>query len=222
MVEAVLDQSGAVGGRQFVSKDEALVRFRAEFAELSSLASELAQNPFPASLEVRLREAADADGASDLLLRRVATLPGVSDVRYDRAWLARMDRGLEAVRRVGFGLVLLLAGAAAVTVASVVRLGMQARREEIEIMELVGASAAFTRGPFIAEGVLQGGLGACLALVLVFAAYRVAASMWGSGLAVALDGFAPRFLPVSLCAALVLGGMLVGSIGGAIASRRQA
>lgn len=220
VVESVLDQSGVVGGRAFVSKDEALVRFRREFAELASLASELPGNPFPASLEVRLLEVPDGEGADEALLRRVATLPGVSDVRYDRAWLARVGRGLEAVRRVGFGLVLLLAVAAAVTVASVVRLGMQARRDEIEIMDLVGASAVYVRGPFVAEGLLQGGVGACIALVVVLVGYRTGMAMWGQRLTVALDGLPPRFLPVSICAALVLGGMLVGSLGGAVASRR--
>ena len=164
VVESVLDQSSAVGDVEFVSKDQALVRFRREFADLASLASELDGNPFPASIEVRLLQVADSDGSGEVLLRRIATLPGVADVRYDRAWLARVGQAIETVRRVGFGLALLLATAAAVTVASVVRLGMHARREEIEIMELVGASAAYMRGPFVAEGLLQGGIGALVAL----------------------------------------------------------
>jgi cell division transport system permease protein len=220
MVEALLDQSGAVSGREYVSKDQALARFRREFAELASLTGELGENPFPASLEVRLQDRTDADGAGEVLLRRVATLPGVSDVRYDRAWLARAGQGLDVLRRVGLALALLLAAAAAVTVASVVRLGMHARKDEIEIMELVGASAAFIRGPFVAEGLLQGGIGALVALVVVFAGYRIGMAVWGVDLTLALDGMAPRFLPASLSAALVAGGMVVGGLGGLIASRR--
>ena len=65
----------------------------------------------------------------------------------------------------GLALALLMALAAAVTVATVVRLGLHARRDEIEIMELVGAPLAFIRGPFVAEGLLQGGIGALVALV---------------------------------------------------------
>jgi cell division transport system permease protein len=222
VVETLLDQSGAVGGREYVSKEQALARFRREFAELASMTSDLGGNPFPASLEVRLRDRTDADGAGELLLRRVATLPGVEDVRYDRAWLSRVGQGLEAIRRVGIALALLLAAAAAVTVASVVRLGMHARRDEIEIMELVGASAAFIRGPFVAEGLLQGGVGALVALAVVFTGYRIGMALWGMDLTLALDGMPPRFLPVSLSAALVAGGMLVGSVGGFIASQRAA
>ena len=220
MVETLLDQSDAVSGREYVSKDQALARFRREFAELASMTSELGGNPFPASLEVRLQDRTDADGTGESLLRRVATLPGVSDVRDDRAWLTRVGQGLDAMRRVGLALALLLAAAAAVTVASVVRLGMHARKDEIEIMELVGASAAFIRGPFVAEGLLQGGIGALVALVAVFTGYRLGMAIWGVDLTLALDGMAPRFLPVLLSAALVAGGMLVGGLGGLIASRR--
>jgi cell division transport system permease protein len=99
---------------------------------------------------------------------------------------------------------------------------MHARREEIEIMELVGASAAYVRGPFVAEGLLQGGIGAVVALLAVLAAHRLAAMVWGPELAAVFDGLPLRFLPVSLCAALVVGGMVVGSLGGYIASRRMA
>jgi cell division transport system permease protein len=222
VVETVLDQSGAVGGVEFVSKEQALVRFRREFADLASLAAELDGNPFPASIEVRLSQVADSDGSGEVLLRRVATLPGVADVRYDRAWLARVGQAVETLRRVGYGLALLLAAAAAVTVASVVRLGMHARRDEIEIMELVGASAGFVRGPFVAEGLLQGGIGSIVAVGVVFAAHRLAAVIWGPEMATVFDGLPLRFLPLSVCASLVLGGMVVGSLGGFIASRRMA
>ena len=71
-----------------------------------------------------------------------------------------------------------MAVAAAVTVATVVRLGLHARRDEIEIMELVGAPLAFIRGPFVAEGLLQGGLGA---LWRWFAVGRVPAWPWPGG-----------------------------------------
>ena len=83
-------------------------------------------------------------------------MPGVADVRYDREWLASVSSGLNAVRGAGLALALLMALAAAVTVAAVVRLGLHARRDEIEIMKLVGSPIAFIRGPFVAEGFLQG------------------------------------------------------------------
>jgi cell division transport system permease protein len=219
VIEALVDQSGAAAGRDFVSKEQALVRFRTEFAELASTAAGIGDNPFPASIEVRMQPAAEADGRADTLLRKVATLPGVADVRYDRAWLAKVGAGLDALRRAGGVLALLMAVAAAVTVAAVVRLGLHARREELEIMQLVGASLAFIRGPFVAEGLLQGGFGAVAAVLLLWGGFAVASASWGPQLTSALEGVDPQFLPARFCALLIAGGMLVGGAGGFAASR---
>ena len=219
VIEAFVDQSGAAAGREYVSKEQALVRFRTEFAELASTAAGIGDNPFPASIEVRMQSTAERDGRGDALLKKVATLPGVADIRYDRAWLSKVGAGLDALRRAGGVLALMMALAAAVTVAAVVRLGLHARREEIEIMQLVGASMAFIRGPFVAEGLLQGGIGAVGAVLLLWGGFAVASASWGPQLASALEGVDPQFLPARFCALLVAGGMLVGGAGGFAASR---
>ena len=218
-IEAVVDQSGVVTGREYISKADALGRFRREFAELASLTDDFDDNPFPASVEVRVHPDAQEDGRADALVRQVATLPGVADVRYDREWLARLASGLAAVRGAGFGLAVVMALAAAVTVASVVRLGLNARRSELEIMQLVGSPIAFIRGPFVAEGVFQGGFGALVALALLWLGLTVVGAWWGSELRVFLEGGALQFLPGRLSAALVAGGMVVGGAGGFAASR---
>jgi cell division transport system permease protein len=218
-IETALDQSGIVAGREYVSKSQALARFRREFAELASLTSGFADNPFPASVEVRLRPEAEGDGRADALVRRVAALPGVGDVRYDSEWLSTFGAGLRTVRGAGLMLAAVMALAAAVTVAAVVRIGLYARRDEIEIMELVGAPLAFIRGPFVAEGLLQGGGGAVLALILLWTGFALARGWWGSELGAMLNGLSVAFLPFRLCAVLVGGGMAVGAAGGLAAAR---
>jgi cell division transport system permease protein len=218
-IEALIDQSGVVTGREYISKADALGRFRREFAELASLTTDFDDNPFPASVEVRVHPDAQEDGRAEALVRRVSMLPGVADVRYDREWLARLASGLAAVRGAGFVLAVVMALAAAVTVASVVRLGLNARRSELEIMQLVGSPIAFIRGPFVAEGVFQGGLGALLALALLWLGLTIVGVWWGSDLRVFLEGGSLQFLPARLSAALVAGGMVVGGAGGFAASR---
>jgi len=218
-IESLIDQSGVTAGREYVSKGDALTRFRREFAELASLTTGFEDNPFPASVEVRVRSDADADGRAEELVRRLAAAPGVADVRYDREWLARIASGLATIRAAGLALATLMAIAAGVTVATVVRLGLYARREELEIMELVGAPLTFIRGPFIAEGLLQGGLGAVMAVALLGLTYGVVISWWGQDLNALFDGGAVEFLPPRLLAYLVAGGMAVGSAGGFAASR---
>ena len=218
-IEALIDRSAVIDGRQYVSKGEALGRFRREFTGLASLTEGFDDNPFPASIEVRVRPDAQDDGRADALVRRVAELPGVADVRYDRDWLGRLDAGLTAIRGSGFVLALVMAMAAAVTVATVVRLGLNARRDELEIMHLVGSPMAFIRGPFVAEGVIQGGAGALVALALLWLGLAAVVAWWGAELAVLFDGGSLQFLPTRLAAALVAGGMVVGGAGGYAASR---
>jgi len=220
-IETAIDQSGLANGRDFVSKAEAFTRFRREFAELSELTTGFDENPFPASIEVRVRPGAEHESA-EALVRRLITMPGVADARYDRDWLNRVGAGLGTVRAAGFALALLMAVAAAVTVATVVRLGLRARREELEIMELVGAPLAFIRGPFVAEGFLQGGIGALLAMTALWVGFLVAMAWWGTDLNNLLGGGSVQFLPIRLCLYLILGGMLVGSAGGLVAARDAA
>jgi cell division transport system permease protein len=220
-IEMAIDQSGLSAGRDFVSKAEALSRFRREFAELAELTSGFDENPFPASIEVRVRPGADHDAAEGLVRKLIAT-PGVADARYDRDWLTRVGAGLGTIRTAGFALALLMAVAAAVTVATVVRLGLRARRAELEIMELVGAPMAFIRGPFVAEGFLQGGIGALLAITSLWVGFLVAMVWWGTDLNSLLAGGSVQFLPIRFCLYLILGGMLVGSAGGLVAARDAA
>ena len=221
-VESTIDQSGVSDGREYVSKAEALTRFRAQFADLASLTDDFDDNPFPASVEVRVRPDAARSGRADTLVSRLAAMPGVADVRYDRDWLTRVAGGLNAVRGAGFALALLMAFAAAVTVAAVVRLGLHTRIDEIEIMKLVGSPVGFIRGPFVAEGLLQGGIGALIAVASLWAGFAVVRAWWGGDLSALLDGAAIEFLPVRMVGFLVAGAMFVGAAGGFAASRHAA
>ena len=145
-----------------------------------------------------MSQGAERDGRVDAFVKQVVQLPGVVDVRYDREWLARVGTALDTVRAAGLALALLMGLAAAVTVATVVRLGLLARHDEIEIMELVGAPLTYIRGPFVAEGFLQGGIGALLAILFLWLSHAVANAWWGTELRAIFDGETLRFLPVRL------------------------
>jgi cell division transport system permease protein len=115
--------------------------------------------------------------------------------------------------------VAMLAIAAALTVANVVRLAAHARRDEIEIMQLVGAPFTYVRGPLVLEGVLQGGAGALLAIVALAAVFGVVRARYGGAVAEAAGLGSITFLPAELSVILLLGGMLLGCIGGLIVAR---
>jgi cell division transport system permease protein len=123
----------------------------------------------------------------------------------------------------GIGLVLgtVLTIAAALTVANVVRLTLYDRRDEIGIMQLVGAPHAYIRGPFVMEGMLHGGIGAVLGLAALAMGFLVVRARYVAPLASAVDVSSIGFLPLWLCFSFVIGGMLVGCVGGFVASRNQ-
>jgi len=215
-IERTLAPGNAIKSVQYVSKADALARFKKTFSDLTSTIDGLGDNPLPASFEVQLLEGANS--GLDLLVAEVKQLPGVADVRYDREWLARLGSAIDVIRLVGGVLGGLLALAAALTVANVVRLGLYARRDELDIMELVGAPRAYVRGPFVMEGTLHGGLGALVALAALGIVFLALRGRYLVPLAAAVNLSAVRFLSVELCLSLVAGGMVVGCIGGLVAA----
>jgi len=217
-VERVLRESQLVKGVETISKDEALRRFKQNFGTLAQATGDLQENPLPASIEVRL--AADADPSQvGTLATTVSSLPGVADVRYDRQWIQRLMTAVSVVRAGGFGLAAILVFAAALTVASVVRLTLMTRRDEIHIMQLVGAPLAYIRGPFLVEGLIQGGAGAAMALVLLWVTFVVVRARMSPAVAAAIDPAAMNFLSLPTSAGILAAGMVVGCAGGLIAAR---
>jgi cell division transport system permease protein len=220
-IDEMAGQSGVIAQREYVSKESALARFRADFPDLAASAAALGRNPMPASFELRLRpEARDAPAAVDGLVTALSGMPGVADVRYDREWLGRLNAVVRGARVAGALIVAMLGLAAAMTVANVVRLAAAARRDEIEIMQLVGAPFAYVRGPFVAEGILQGGMGAVIALAALATAFHLIRLRFGDTIAQALGGSGLTFLSVPFVTVLLLGGMALGCLGGYVVARR--
>ena len=219
-IEKTLASGAAVASHRYLSKDAALARFKNTFVDLSATLAGIGENPLPASYEVRLQGGAET--GVDLLLAELRQLPGVADVRYDREWLQRLSSAVSMLRAVGLALGTLLTIAAALTVANVVRLGLYARRDELDIMQLVGAPQVFIRGPFIMEGTLQGGIGALLALLVLGSVFLGLKASYLVPLASAINLSSVSFLPLELSLLLVLGGMAVGCLGGLIAAMARA
>jgi cell division transport system permease protein len=221
IVDELVAQSGLATGREYVSKVQAAARFRQDFPDLAGPAQRLETNPFPASIEVKLKPEAPGTGSAvDNLALALGGVSGVADVRYDRRWLARLNAVVRLLRGIGLIIIIVLAVASALTVANVVRLAAAAREDEIEIMELVGAPLAYVRGPFVVEGILQGGTGALLAVLLLWGLFAAVRARYGQVAADTIGLGTITFLPLQLSVAIVGGGMLLGCIGGLIVARR--
>ena len=218
----LLDGSSVAESYTRVSKAEALQRFHQDVAELAAVIGGLDENPLPASYEVRLRADPDAGEAVEALAERLRGTPSVTDVRYDREWISRIAMAVSLLRGLGMLVVVALVVAAALTIANVVRLAGHARRGELEIMRLVGAPPSYVRGPFVVEGMLQGGMGAAIALAVLWGAFLLGEYYYGPLIATLLNASRVSFLPLELTALLVIGGLVVGSVGGIVGARRTA
>ena len=217
-IEGALAPSEIVAAHEYVSKETALGRFKQTFSDLAGSIDTLGENPLPASYEVRLRTGPATEAGVETLGAKLRETPGVADVRYDRQWLTRLMSAIAIIRGVGLVMGAVLTIAAALTVASVVRLALQARRDEVEIMRLVGAPSAYIRGPFVMEGVMQGGVGALAAVAALAATFFSLRGAYLIPLATAVNVSSIRFLPFELALLLVLGGMGVGCVGGLVAA----
>jgi len=162
------EAAAAAGGQaRYVSADEALARLADALGKEGAQLLELAENPLPSSIEVVPRASATADELQ-ALARRLAGLEGVAEVDHGAAWVDRIAGLSRAASALGFTLLPLLLLGATVLAASVIRLAIHARRDEIEILRLVGATDAFVRIPFLVEGTIAGLLGGATAAGALF------------------------------------------------------
>lgn len=218
-LEDRLRDDPAVEALVYVSREEALKRFRELFADLRTLPEDLGENPFPASIEATLKSDHQAPAEVQRLAQAFGQAPGVEEVQYDLLWIERLGTAVRVVRGLGWflGGILVLAGV--FTISNVIRLTVYARQDELDIMRLVGATQAYVKGPFVMEGMLQGGLGGCLAVLLLWGGLRLfSREVMGAS---DLLGRASIGLPLDVCAVLVLGGMLVGIVGSLVSLGRQ-
>lgn len=193
-----------------VDKDEALRRFQASFKELADVPTQLGSNPLPASLEVILDSGPQArDTARDVgAACRGASV--VEEVRYDQDFLDRVDALLDVARWGGASLGVIVFTAVAFVVAGVLRLTVYARRDEIEIMHLVGAPPMLVRGPFLVAGLVQGLAGGMLALFLVEASRRALRAYAGARPTDLLDLVSGSPLPLPPSCMIVGVGVALG------------
>jgi cell division transport system permease protein len=218
-VRARLSEDAAVLRVDYLTKDAALQRFRTDFPELADVTGTLGLNPFPASFEVRLRPGPGVADSAAAISRAVMPLDGVADVQFDRRWLERVLSLIAGVRAAGLAVTVVLLLGAAFTVTAVVRLSLHARREEIDIMQLVGAPMGFIRGPFVVEGLLLGGMGAIVALALIGFGFWMFQGWLGREAAGLVGGESLSFLSASDMLLLTGAGLAVGAVAGFVASR---
>ena len=215
-----IQNEAAVKAITFTSKEEALASFRRELKGQESLLEGLGDNPLPASFQLKIREGYQSPEALKSLSAFLSRLEGVEDVQYGHEWIERISHAARIMKLLGIIIGSVLTLGSAMIVSNTIRLAVYARAGEIEIMRLVGATKAYIRAPFLVEGMLQGSLGALLALGVLYAAYRFVAPTFNLASPLFPTARDRGFLESSMMAGLVGGGAVIGALGSSIAVRR--
>lgn len=219
-IRRLLEKSPEVDSFEYVSRDAAISRFRSYFPELEVLPDLLEANPLPASFEVSVAPEHRAPEQVRAFAKRLDGVEGVAEVDYDLLWIERLSSIIELLQVLGLAVGAALVLASVFTIFNVIKLTVYGRQDEIGIMRLVGATHAYIRGPFLVEGILQGGLGGLLALFFLFLSHEflLKEALRSFQLLPAADWL--HFVPPMAWLAIVAGGMLVGLLGSVLSVRK--
>jgi cell division transport system permease protein len=207
-----------VRGVRYVSGGDARVEFGQTELQNNPVLAALPAEAFPASIELDVApELPDAELAD--MVEKMKQLPAVDDVETYQSWterLARLVRG--GVAAAGLLAAVVLVSVLAV-VGSTMRLALQRRRTEVEVLKLVGATDGYVKKPFVVEGGVQGAAGAFAAVVLLGMLFLLVRGRLDGELA-SLVGVEPTFLPWPVAVGMVALGALLGAAA-AMASLRK-
>jgi cell division transport system permease protein len=207
-----------ITGVHYLSSGDARMEFGQTQLEGSAALAGLPAEAFPASIEIDVApDLANADLAD--MVGKMKQLPAVDDVETYQSWterLARLVRG--GVAASGLLAVVVLFAVLAV-VGSTMRMALQRRKTEVEVLKLVGATEGFVKKPYIVEGSVQGALGAAAALALLAVLFLLVRGRLDGELA-ALVGVEPTFLPWQVAVGMVALGGVLGAAA-ALASLRK-
>lgn len=212
-VKEKLSADERISSVKYISKGEALDIFKKEFHDESLLKS-LGGNPLPASFEVKVKAAYQDPRQLSVMVDRFRKLAGVEEVAFGSEWLQNLDAFLKLLRKIGIGMGGLLAVAIVTIIANTVRLHFYNRKDEIEILKLIGATHRFIKIPFFIEGALIGLLSGGVAILMLFGVFRAAQTHLQS-IGGMIGGFLNLlFLPAPFLLGITLGGGVLGGIAG--------
>lgn len=228
-IDRVMESVRSMGDVQnvtFTTKEQALENFSNSISNAEIIEQLDGQNPLPASIDVELTdpqmvESVASQIESNSTYQRICEDPeNVGDsIKYGQATVERLFAVTNYVRYIGLALIVLLVFIALVFINNTIRLAILARRKEIAIMRLVGASNGFIRGPFLMEGAIHALIGSIFAVIIIQLLRMFAIPQLQNSLQfLSFDVSGVTYLLIY--AALVVAGLLIGLLGSAFAMRR--
>lgn len=213
LIEEKLKRSSLIEDVQFISSEQALEKFQMNFPELQRIIENLKINPFPSSFETILREENLSSNETLTFIQQMKNMKGIEDIQFNRDWVEKMQSFSRLARAVGFFFGGILALASFLIISNVIKLNVFARKEEIEILRLVGATNTFIRIPFLMEGMILGILGGLVSLLLLFFLIKSFPLYLGTSLGVLRELISFRYLSLFQIIILIAAGAFIGLSG---------
>jgi cell division transport system permease protein len=212
-IEQELKRSPLVLETTFVSAEQAVDKFRERFPELEGIIENIKINPFPPSIETTFREKTISFREASGLISRIGNMPGVEEVQFNQEWVDRVNSFSRLAKAVGFFLGGILVLASFFIISNVIKLNVFARKDEIEILRLVGATNTFIRVPFLLEGITLGVIGGLVSLFLLLLLINSIPIYLGSRLGVLNELINFRYLSLGQAITIVAEGGIIGLLG---------
>lgn len=212
-LQSLLKADPAVQAVAYVSKEQALADFREQFPSESHLLQGLGENPLPASFVVTLVPSHRSPDAVRRWVERVKNAPGVDQVQYNRDWIDNLNTLVGYLELAAVGIGTVLSAASVTIIASTIRLTLYARRDEIEIMRLIGATGSFIKIPYVIEGALLGAMGSVVSLGILKGGFELFKARLGMpGRLLGIES-AVHFFSGQVAVMIVAAGLLLGFVG---------
>ncbi len=167
-LEKSFRQINGVMGIAFHTKEYALERLREDWGEDAYLLEGVRNNSLPNTFVVQLRDVSD----SEYVKKQIETFEGVEKVQYHKDAINSLIRIADFVKKIGTGIILLLLLISVFIISNTIKITVLNRHKEIELMQYIGATNGYVRGPFIIEGIMLGFIGSVLAIFMIFFGYN--------------------------------------------------
>lgn len=201
-----------VGNIRYISKDDAMNRLKRQMKHRLSLLEGLRENPLPASFEIRLVQGWHSWDRLDPLVDQIKAFPEIEDVECGQAWLRRFSQFIAFFKLASLILGVLIVATTVFVCTNTIKLTLYTKRQELDIMRLVGATDAFIQTPFYIQNLIEGLLGGLIAVGVLFGTYRLFISRIQSPHLLLSSGEI-TFLSLTACEVLLSVGMLMGWLG---------
>ena len=205
---------------QYISKDEALKRFYGRLKGQESLLEGVSADILPSSLEIHLKKNSRDSTSISRYVERLKKIPMITEVQYGEEWVKRFSHFMNLIRFAGILVAGFIVLAVVFIVANTIKLTIYARKDELDLMGLVGATRLFIKVPYLIEGVVQGVVGAVLAILTLLGVFLAFLNNADFFFSFSTMEAGLLFLPVTYLVALVLGGAALGFLGSLASLKR--